>query len=98
MPKAKLPTFKPSPDRPHMLPAIAVVPLYRGADVFNVFMTGGCENPKQWMRGSLDGETTFDSFAEVLAAAERRDSYVVRRADHFLVIVRGGLFDPAPDA
>jgi len=88
-----LKTFKPSPNLPGMIPGLVLVPLYKGAQILNVFQTGGVADPTKWIRGTLDGAGHFDSLEDAQAAAESRGSYLVTRADHFAVIARGGLFD-----
>lgn len=84
--------FKPLAAYPKMIPATVLVPL-PGANVLNVFSTGGMADTRQWINGRLDGAGSFYSLDSALAAAERADSFLVKRGDHLAVIPRGGIFD-----
>lgn len=97
MARSTLPTFVPkaslkSKSGEHLIPGLALVPL-AGTTELNVFLTGGCGDPRRWIRGKLDGSGRFGNLAEAEHAALVQDSYLAKRADHYVVIGRGSLFD-----
>jgi hypothetical protein len=74
-----------------MIPATALVPC-RGTSQLMVFQTGGCADVGKWMHGKFRGTGMFENLDEALATCGEA-SYLMKRADHYVVVHRGGLFD-----
>jgi len=74
-----------------MMPAIVLVP-FPGTAQLNVFFTGGCCDPQQWVRGHIDNWRMFENMDEATAVCGEK-MRIEREADHYVVIARGGLFD-----
>jgi hypothetical protein len=50
---------------------------------FHIYATGGTWEPRQWLRGRLDGESYFATKAELRDAAARAGRTLRKHRDYF---------------
>ena len=76
-----------------MIPALVAVPPTHGDIGFLVYLTGGSPDVSLWRRGYFDGAHQFTNLRELEISCKYADSYLMKRADHYVIIKRNGLFD-----